>query len=328
MPTFRTSFAALLARPETRGGVHALVLLVGAALFLGAFLHWQILADIPVAIDKARHYLAGRYIAVTIFYLAYLCIIIRVLLVARHRQSITRVLLFLPVMLAGALLAAGIVVFLIGAAKELIDIGGPGHVEWLDLSATLDGAATIIPPVSLIMVVTPLFIPLDIILQLPRLMLRDVRTGVKAVDQYVRARNQLEAPGGRTDVLLVEDDIVCATTVMNFCRTIGLTCHHTSTIAEADAALRANLQTIRLVILDNFVRADALGRNITGSQWLLSLQDKSYFKNRRYAMVMITGHADLLGKAAPIADLILAKPWSPGILLEFLKKRKILPAQE
>jgi|GEM_PF-1378962 len=71
--------------------------------------------------------------------------------------------------------------------KEVLDLGG-GTIEWLDISVALDGAMTIVPYVGIIMALTSLFIPLDILMQLPKLMSADMRTGIRSLDSYMKER--------------------------------------------------------------------------------------------------------------------------------------------
>lgn len=321
MQSWPVKLSHALAHPRTRGGLHAGMLMLGAVAVLAAFFHLKIWYELPTEPDKLEHFLVGRWIAAGVFLLAYFAIIVRVLLVVRTGRSLTRMLLIVPILLAGALFLALATALFCAAGKEVLDSCGFGSVDWFDVTATLAGAATLVPAVALIMACTPVFIPLDILMQLPRLMLADMRTGLQAIDTYVRASKEHTTGGRPADVLLVEDDIVCATTAMNFCRVVGLRCHHVATIAEADAFLRAHLKTVRLVMLDNFVRADDRGRNITGREWLLALKGTLFFQQRRFLVVVISGHTSLLGPAADQADLVLQKPWQPQQLLQFLKQK-------
>jgi len=319
-----SKIAGLLSSSKNRAWVHAAILLVGAGMLLAGVLGWEIFQGTPKAPDKAVHYQAGRLIAATTFYLAYICIIVRVLLVGRGRGSMTRVLLWIPTMVAGGLIAAIVAAFAFAVGKEVLDIGGVGSVEWLDVDATLDGALTMMLPVAFIMALTPILIPLDILMQLPKLMLSDVRTGIKTLDNYIREQKSHSRLGQPADVLVVEDDIVCATTVMNFCRNIGFRCYHVSTISEADEYLHYNISNIRFVVLDNFVRVDNYGNNMTGTEWLTEINAEFPLRERSFLVVITSGHTELLGEAASLADLVLQKPWVPQHLVEFLKNKGVL----
>lgn len=321
MQRWSIKLSQALALSRNRGWLHAGMLMLGAVAVMAAFFNLKIWYEPPTEPDKLAHFLVGRWVAASVFLVAYSAIIVRVLLVARTGRSLTRMLLIVPILLAGSLFLALAVALLCAVAKEVLDLGGLGSVEWFDVNATLAGAATLVPAVALIMACTPVFIPLDMLMQLPRLLFVDMQSGLQAIDTYARASKEHAGAGGPAEVLLVEDDIVCATAAMNFCKAVGMRCHHVATIADADAFLRANIKTMRLVMLDNFVRADDRGRNITGRDWLLALKDLPFFQQRRFLLVVISGHTSLLGPAAELADLVLQKPWQPRQLLQFLKQQ-------
>ena len=109
-------------------------------------------------------------------------------------------------MIAGALILAIAGVFFMSVLKEVLDLGG-GTIEWLDISVALDGAMTIVPYVGIIMALTPLFIPLDILMQLPKLMSADMRTGIRSLDSYMKERKWHRRRGTPPEVLVIEDDI-------------------------------------------------------------------------------------------------------------------------
>lgn len=324
----KKSVSDWLSRSRTRARVHAGLLLVGAGLFLGLAVSQDIFADFFQSTDKNVHYLSGQIIAAVIFYLTYLGVISRVLLVGRRGGSLTRVLLWIPTILAGGLLGAIVVVAAVSLGKEALDWGGLGRVEWLDVTASLQGALTILPAAVIIMALTPIFIPLDILMQLPRLMLTDARTGIKALDSYVRQRKAHAKISRPVEVLLLEDDIYCAATTLSFFRQIGLKCIHLSTVREADSYLHSHLNELRLLVLDIFVRVDREGENQTGAEWLARLNQEFPRRQRPFLVAVISGHTEMLGPDKDKADLILAKPWSTARLAEFLKEQQLLPQQE
>ncbi|HOO77180.1 MAG TPA: hypothetical protein PLI51_01510 [bacterium] len=309
-----------LAKRQTRAWIHAGILLAGAGALLGLLPTWRIAPE-SGGPDALKHYRAGQIITGCVFYLAYFGIVLRVLLVGRGRGSMTRVLLWIPSMLAAGGIAAVAAALLFSAGKELLDWGGLGRVEWFDLRAGLDGALSMLPAVAVIMAVTPLFIPLDILLQIPRLMLADVKTGIRSLDEYAREQKSHTRRAGTTDVLVVEDDISCAATAMHFFGAFGWKCRHVSTIAEADAFLRAHTTTLRVVLLDIFVRVGKGGDNRTGSQWLTEIASEFPAEKRGFLIVVVSGHTELLGKASGGADLVLQKPWDPRRLADFLQER-------
>ncbi len=322
----KKSVSAWLARSRTRARLHAGLLLVGAGLFLGLAISQDIFADLFRSTDKNLHYLTGQIIAAGLFYLTYLGIISRVLLAGRRGSSLTGVLLWIPTILAGGLLGGIVVVAGVSLGKEALDWGGPGRVEWLDVTASLQGALTILPPAAVIMALTPIFIPLDILMQLPRLMLSDARTGIKTLDIYVRQRKAHAKISRPVEVLLLEDDIYCASTTLSFFRQIGLKCLHLSTVREADSYLRSHLNELRVLVLDIFVRVDREGENQTGAAWLARLSRDFPRGRRAFLVVVISGHTEILGPDMDKADLVLAKPWPTVRLADFLNQHQLIPS--
>jgi hypothetical protein len=318
------SISIWLAKRTTRAWIHVGIMLIAAGVLLGSMPSWHLFRLTPRTADGLWHYRAGQVITGSVFYLAYLGIILRVFLVGRGRGSMTRVLLWIPPLLAAGILAAIIIAVLLSVGKEAWDWGGAGKVEWIDVTAGLDGALSMLPAVALIMVITPFFIPLDILMQIPKLMLSDMRTGIKGIDKYIRAQRSHSGMDRPADILVVEDDIHCATAIMNFSGNVGLKCHHVSTISEADGYLRDHLDTIRVVTLDIFVRVDSRGNNKTGSEWLMELGVEFPPGHRSFSIVVISGHPRMLGEAGTVADLILKKPWEPSRLAQFLREKDIL----
>ncbi|MCP4714007.1 MAG: hypothetical protein GY868_02730 [Deltaproteobacteria bacterium] len=318
------SLAGRLSESSNRAYVHALVLLGAAVMVLVAGLSWGVFFDIERMTDKSMHYHAGRIIAAVSFFCAYLFIIARILIVGRSGGSITKALLWIPALVALGMMVSMLITCIFAVGKEVLDIGG-GNVEWLDIDATFEGALTMAIPVAVIMALTPLLIPMDMLMQLPRLMLIDMRTGIGQLDNYAREQKSHSKSGKAAEVLVVEDDIVCATTIMNFCRNVGLTCHHVSSIAAAEDYLYEHLAHIRLVALDNFLRVDADGNNMTGGEWLADLCRRDFPPgNRSFLVVIISGHPEFIGDNKELADLVLKKPWKPRELLAFLKKEQLL----
>jgi len=323
----RGSIIGRLAGKETRARVHAAILLIVAGALLAVIPGWDIFSGMPRTVDGIQHYRGGQAAAGFIFYLAYLGIILRVLLVGRGRSSMTRMLLWIPALVAAGMAAAVAVSILISLGKEVLDWGGMGSPERIDLEAGLAGALSVVPAAAIIMALTPFLIPLDILLQIPRLMLFDLRSGLKTVDRYLREQRSHSRLGGPSEVLVVEDDIHCAATVMSYFRGLELRCRHVSTIADADRYLRAHLKTIRLVTLDIFVRVDSRGNNRTGGEWLAEISREFPPGRRSFLVVVISGHTDYLEPNGGGADLVLRKPWLPAELTEFLRSRGVIGGQ-
>ncbi len=318
------SISIWLAKRTTRSWIHVGIMLIAGGVLLGSMPSWHLFRIPPRTVDGLLHYRGGQLITGSVFYLAYLGIILRVFLVGKGRGSMTRVLLWIPPLLAAGILAAIIIAVIFSVGKEAWDWGGAGKVEWIDVTSGLDGALSMLPAAALIMVITPFFIPLDILMQIPKLMLSDMRTGIKGVDKYIREERSHSRMDRPADMLVVEDDIHCATAIMNFSSNVGLKCHHVSTISEADRYLRDHIATIRMVALDIFVRVDRRGSNKIGSEWLMELGAEFPPGKRSFLIVVISGHPQLLGEAEAFADLILKKPWDPSRLAQFLREKNIL----
>lgn len=325
MKPSRRTIAEWLARSRTRAWIHAGILLLFSGAILGLMLNTPLFGFALPETPEMSHYLGGQLAAGTIFYLAYACIVIRVLYAGATGGSLSRVLLWIPTLFAAALLVAIAGAAALAAGKEVFDWGGGLGIESADVSATLKGALSVLPPVAVIMALTPIFIPLDIVLQVPRLIVSDVRTGVRALDAYARERRLQTRLAGEPAVLLVEDDVFCAAPVLSFARLHGLKCYHASTIGEAKGYLRAHQDRIRLLLLDLFVRVDGPGETRTGMEWLDELGKRFPRVGKRpFPIVVISGHIDLLGESAGTADLILQKPWDPRRLEEYLRGRGII----
>ncbi len=322
----KTEITDFISRQRTRSHFHAAILLAGTGMVLAATLGWDLFLEQELAPDKVLHYKAGRIIASCVFYLAYICIISRVLLMRKGGgTSLTLALLWIPALIVVCICLAIGIAFIFGTGKEIYDVSGYGLFDTLDIDATMDGAMSMVMPVAVIIAFTPLLIPLDILMQVPRLMVSDVRSGIAGLDEYVSAVKKLKQSGKTLSVLLVEDDIFSATTVLHFCQNTGLSCRHVTTVSEADDYLRDNPERIRLVVLDNFLGVDAQGRNTTGSQWLQQLSAEFPKKNRSFLIAFISGHTEMLDRqTTALADIVLQKPWSPVKLKEMLMNKGLI----
>jgi len=317
----KTSIAEWMADSRTRAWVHACILLLLAGILLGSFARWDLGGTPPRRPDALDHYRAGQAIAAIVFYLAYIGILARVLRAGhRRRHSLTGTLLWVPSSMAAALLAAIVVSLLLTLGKETWDWGSYRAAEGVDFEAGLAGALSILPGVALMMAITPLFIPLDILMQIPKLMLGDVRTGIRSVDAYARENKFHRRLPTKPTVLVVEDDIACAAATMRFFRNLGWKCRHVYTIEDADEYLHRQRERLRVIALDIFVRVGRRGDNSTGEKWLRRIAGEFPRNGRNFSIVVISGHTDLLGEAASLADLILQKPWDPRELLAYLRQ--------
>lgn len=270
----------------------------------------------PLVEDKAQHYIWGRYIGVCVFAAAFVGVVTRLLLPAQG--SLTLVLMWIPAFIAGfSLLAAGVVTA-VALGKEAIDSTGFGYVEWEDVVVTVEGVASLFPAVAIVMAVTPFFIPADILLQLPKLMLSDVKTGIRSVDSYARELKS-HRDSKYKQVLVLEDDIIFATVVMEGCRREGLACKHLSDVRSAHDYFMAHKQQLKLLIVDNFVRADERGGNCTGGEWVAGLAKKYPKGERSFKIAMVSGHTELLKGVEKAADVVFEKPIDGKKLHAFLQ---------
>lgn len=313
------TWAKRLTEPRTRSLIHFLVLiLMGLAVVLrpDAFEISETLAE-----DKAKHYGGGNLIATAVFVVGYLALAVKGLLLSP--RPITVRLLLLPTAFAviGAI-AFGIVT-LVAAGKEGIDSTGAGTVDWYDFTVTLDGAfVPHIQALVTLIAVTPAMIPLDMFLQWPAQWFKPKGTGHQEMDTYLEEKKRHREKNAR--VLIVEDDIACASLALKFCKKVGLQAKHVDTIAAAQKAVASVDGKLSLILLDLFVRVENQGDRRTGAEWLADLTQFYSKAERLFAVVITTGHPEMVGEHARHADLVLEKPWSPADLLTFLKEEGIV----
>jgi CheY-like chemotaxis protein len=309
-----------LALPSVRARIHFGLMLCGIGVLLAVPPQLHLLPQ-QMAEDKAMHYAGGQIIGTSCFYAGYLLLAIRMLLMGKGPVVLR--LLWLPtayVVMGGLVL---IIVSLVAGGKEVLDSTGIGTVDWEDFTATLDGAwAPHIDGAITLLGLTPALIPLDMFLQWPEKLLRSTSTGKKDVDEYLQEKKAHNEKN--VSVLLVEDDLACAALALKFCKKVKLHCHHVDTIAAAVKAFQTHQSTLKVLILDLFVRVEDANDRRTGAEWLEELQREFPKDQRSFSIIITTGHVEQLGERAPLADMILAKPWSPADLLAFLQQKKII----
>lgn len=306
---------------ENRAKFFASILIILAICTLTFFIVFDLNSDLDIPDDKKMHFELGRIITGIIFTLSYLCIIARVFL--SKKKSITKLLLWLPLIISFAFFSALAIGFLFGMFKEIIDMTGFGNVEWLDFEWTCKGAFSLSYPIAIIMTFTPLFIPFDIIARIPKLAVNDWHGKLKDTIEYVNQAKSHENMQGVHDVLLLEDDIGCATVVMKFCDKNNLKCFHVTSVKEADNYLNLNHKSIKLIIADNYVRILDNSTIKTGEDWLESINEKLTNNFHKIYIVVISGHADILTKAPKYSDLILTKPWVLKTLKKFIIEKNL-----
>lgn len=274
------------------------------------------------AIDKLKHFEAGRIIATFTFLLAYSGIVSRIYL--GKTKNIGGAIFWLPTFIFLAIALTMVVVFIFAVAKEAMDSTGLGNVEWEDITATIEGAASMSYGVAILMAITPMLIPAEQVLGLIKMLKSDFTSGHHHVDKFVQAIKKHPTKKGSANILLVEDDIVCATNVLDFCSLCNLSCHQVDTISAAEKYVEIQPDTLQLIILDIFVRVDQDGDVRNGMDFLSDLEKSNPKATRSFKVIILSGHTHMLGEKAELADLFLQKPWNPIELKEKLIEWNII----
>jgi CheY-like chemotaxis protein len=315
--------AQRLATPKFRLGVHFGTIML-SAIVLSIFPIELDIAGLGLAEDKALHFEGGQWIGTTIFHAGYIALAIKMLLFGKG--PITPRLLWLPTaffFLGGLSL---LVVSIVAGGKELLDSMGMGVVEWADFVATFDGGfMPNIQSALLLLAVTPALIPMDMLLQWPEKILQGSDTGHEDMNEYLAAKKNHEKVKV-TQVLLIEDDLACASLALKFCQKCGLSCRHVDTLKDAMGAFVETYPHLKLVILDLYVRVEDANDRRTGADWLAKIHQKFPKGNRSFIVVVTTGHPEQLGEKAELADLVLGKPWDPKKFKGFLAEQKVINA--
>jgi CheY-like chemotaxis protein len=196
------------------------------------------------------------------------------------------------------------------------------------------------PSVAFIMVLTPVIIPAEYLANLGNMFSKDIQTGTQHFDEYLKfSRKPKKAQPNQNlslseeaemeinpDVLLVEDDLACAALVLKFCRKLKLECHHVESLDLAQDFFKHHQDTLRLLILDNFVRVGETSSNDgpkTGSDWAKQLLQQFPKENRYFHVAILSGHTHMIHELGEAADIVLQKPWDPQQLFRYLKDQNI-----
>jgi len=316
--------AANFSSSENRVWVQAAFLLFSSAFLLVLMFTLEIPDIVYGGEDKAFHYIAGKLISSIIFYIFYFCIIVRLLLIVKDNGSMTRVLLWIPPVIVGVLIVAVCVSAIAAFLKEFYDLGGLGTFDFLDIQMTFEGAVSIVYPVAAIMAVTPFCIPLDIQMQLPRLVLSDVSKGVQSIDCYFRKGKLHFQPGKYTDVLILESDMECVSELICFFKGLDLSCGHVATISEADLFFSDSRSAISVFVFANFVKVVDPERGLTGSEFLDELSNKYASEKFPFLTIMISDYSRFLDPDKVLPDLVLQKPFDEKQLQAFLMDKGIV----
>ena len=153
--------------------------------------------------DKLLHFQVGRISFVVFFYFMYVFVTVKVLL--KRKPALTIRLLRVPAFMTLIMLISSLAVILLASLKELYDSAGFGHVEWQDFTFTLDGAFfSHYKSMIFILGLSPILIPLDILLQFPQKYLK-MKHSHSEISQYAHLRKNQDS-NSKATVLLVEDD--------------------------------------------------------------------------------------------------------------------------
>lgn len=308
---------------QTRAKLHAAILIVFGVLAVVLDLELDFFRMLPEETDKLTHYRVGRWIAAGCFLVCHLTIVCRILLTGE--ESLTRKFLWLPVKLLCGAAVAAVLVMALAFGKELLDTGG-GKFDMRDIEMTVLGAWTLVPVVGLVMALTPFMIPFDLMLQMSDLKSgRTATTGVGLIDRFLRMKQQAEV--AKTEgytALVLEDDMLCATVMMEALDMLGFKCCHAEGIGAAREYFMRSSPTLKLLIIDNFIRVEAGEKVMTGVEWISELSRTYPREERPFRVLVVTGHAASLGPGREHADRVLPKPWDFRCLREILEEWKLV----
>lgn len=311
-----------LAEESTREKIHfGLLIVVALSLSFIPVDFTQTSLGLQLAEDKTLHYDGGDWIASLVFHVGYIALAVKMLLYS-ERPMILR-LIWLPTAFFFLGSFALLIVSVIAGGKEALDALGMGTSDWEDFIATVDGGfMPNVHAVLLLLGFTPALIALDLLLQWPEKALRDNSTGHEEMDAYLNLEKDNNDKSA--SVLLIEDDLSCATLAMKFCKKAGLQCRHVDTLKDAMRAFVDIYPQLQVVILDLFVRVEDANDRRTGADWLNKVNQKFPKGKRKFLVVITTGHPEQLGDKAELADMVLAKPWDPQQFKDFLTQHQII----
>ncbi|MBF0199592.1 MAG: hypothetical protein HQL32_17885 [Planctomycetes bacterium] len=258
------------------------------------------------------------------FLLMYFCILSRLLLSTNVRfiKAIVSLVFILMLLGLGSFIAY---IYLSSADQETLTGFG---LDTTILTDSFNGVLSLIPAVGLIMVLTPILIPARHLSELASLYKKDFNTGFSHIDDYLNEQVQGKDQGEDfyPDVLLVEDDLSCASLALKFCNKLKLECVHVESLGEAEECLDRYMGSLRLLLLDNFVRIDDRCKSgcKTGSEWAKLLNEQYPRDKRRFSIAILSGHTHMFKELAEEADVVLQKPWDPRELFKYLKANHVI----
>ena len=265
--------------------------------------------------SKQNTYQLGRMSASLHFILIYICILCRLLLANLSDSGTKKVIYSIIVLMTVSIIPVSL--YLITMKSEIIGID---HVM---MDYFLKGIISMMPAVGIIMAFTPFVIPTEILKNTSQFFNKKNETTAQQFDSYLNESEKIDKE--EPEVLIIEDDISCAAPMLRFFKKLNLRCRHVKSIGQAQILLEEFKYTIRLIILDNFVRTEEVNPNYkTGIEWAKYLQKELSEEERHFKIVMITGHVQLLKDVNGAVDMVLEKPWDPKDLLKFITENQLI----
>ena len=256
--------------------------------------------------DKQQHYFLGKVLTAVLFLIAYFFSLNWI--VSPKDVSVMKLLWWFPAMVMICFIVALIGIFIISLIKEFVDVGGFGTPEWNDIEAAMQGALSLFTAIAIVVSITPFLLPIEITSNLSKTIKKNVRTGFQVLDHFLKTQKYHKKGQLSPSVLLVEDDILYATLLMEYFEMRRLPCLHVATATAALDALTRHVSSLKLVVLDNFLRVEDPTKKHTGRDVLNIITER--YPQRNYKIVVVSGYTDAIPGARKKADAVFQKPTS------------------
>lgn len=266
-------------------------------------------------ISENNHYQIGRMAASLHFIMVYICILCR-LLIPNLSDSGTKIVIY-SILALIFISVIPVSFYVLTMSEELMGIN---HSM---MEAFFKGIVSMMPAVGIVMAFTPFVIPTEILKNSTQFFNKKNHTAAQQFDSYINESEKMDKE--EPEVLIIEDDISCAAPMLRFFKKLKLRCRHVKSISQAESLLEQFKFSIRLIILDNFVRTEEINPNYkTGIEWAKFLQKEIKEDERTFKIVMITGHVQLLKNVDGAVDIVLEKPWNPKDLHDFISEHQLV----
>jgi len=121
------------------------------------------------------------------------------------------------------------------------------------------------------------------------------------------------------DVILLEDDLASANPILKLFNKIKLNCKHYENIEEAEQQFEANAESLKVIMIDIFVKVIDHDFPRTGLDWLRAINSKYPKGKRPFFLIVYTGHKEVIDEEILLMiDYVLPKPWQPRDFLQYL----------